>query len=159
MIKEDTNPFSSLKNHKPMWFAMERRVAEAEVVAQWVKGWLGSNPMHAHRKAERGHADRNPGKRWRQEEAHWVPGSVKRSGLKNWDKKGGWKDSLEVKNACYSCRGPEFSSQHPHRVVPAPGEFDALFWPLRGPALTRTTSTHIFIKKNIKWGLERWFRG
>lgn len=34
MIKEDTNPFSSLKDRELMWFAMERRVTEAEVVAQ-----------------------------------------------------------------------------------------------------------------------------
>jgi hypothetical protein len=30
---------------------------------------------------------------------------------------GGWRAGSLIKRACCSCRGPEFSSQHPHRVT------------------------------------------
>ena len=67
----------------------------------------------------------------------------------------GWRDGSVIKNTGCSCRGPRFSSQHPHggsqpSVTPAPGNLmpsSGLSW--HPPTHTETpTYTHKQVKQN-----------
>jgi len=55
----------------------------------------------------------------------------------------GWRDGSAVKSIDCSCRGPEFSAQHPHRslqlpIIPVP-ESNTFLW---SPVDTRCTCTY-----------------
>jgi hypothetical protein len=50
--------------------------------------------------------------------------------LNNW----GQRDAQLLGAVAATCKRPEFSSQRPPQVTPAPGESDALCWPLWVPA-------------------------
>lgn len=68
-----------------------------------------------------------------------------------------------LRGACCSCRGPEFSSQHPHAgsqppVTPVPGGSDVLFWSMwhtyihsnKPPIHIKSKSKSLFFKKKKK---------